>query len=130
VPFDLRGARQRQTTVRPELDACLKSLRKGDTLVVWRLDQLGRGLSYASHNRTPYMVDLREVSFADQSLVTWQTIPKFASRPKAIPVANLFLVTVVGLPTDNRRVQATYLDGVADTGVLSYQGIGLAFAVF
>jgi len=29
---------------RPELDACLRTLRKGDTLIVWKLDRLGRSL--------------------------------------------------------------------------------------
>lgn len=29
---------------RPELDACRKALRAGDTLAVWRLDRLGRSL--------------------------------------------------------------------------------------
>lgn len=31
---------------RPGLDACLKALRDGDTLVVWKLDRLGRNLKY------------------------------------------------------------------------------------
>jgi DNA invertase Pin-like site-specific DNA recombinase len=32
--------------MRPELQACLKALRKGDTLVIWRLDRLGRDLRH------------------------------------------------------------------------------------
>jgi hypothetical protein len=43
-----------KTTSRPELDACLKSLRKGDTLVVWRLDRLGRSLGALIHLKTDF----------------------------------------------------------------------------
>ena len=31
---------------RPELTRCLESLRTGDTLIVWKLDRLGRSLSH------------------------------------------------------------------------------------
>ena len=39
-------------TERPGLDACLKSLQEGDTLIVWRLDRLGRSM--------PHLVSLVE----------------------------------------------------------------------
>ena len=32
--------------VRPGLDACLQALGPGDTLVVWRLDRLGRSMAH------------------------------------------------------------------------------------
>ena len=34
---------------RPELDRCLAYLRRGDQLVVWKLDRLGRSVSHLVH---------------------------------------------------------------------------------
>ena len=51
-----------KNTARPELENCLKALRAGDTLTVWRLDRLGRSL----HDLTKIVNDLetRGVGFA------------------------------------------------------------------
>lgn len=38
-----------KTAARQELDHCLKALRAGDSLVVWRLDRLGRSLPDLVH---------------------------------------------------------------------------------
>ena len=49
---------------RPGLTACLKALRRGDTLVVWKLDRLGRDLRHlALHDGANQVrvVDLRYV---------------------------------------------------------------------
>ena len=47
---------------RPGLDSCLKALRSGDTLVVWKLDRLGRNLRHlvnVVHDLTERNVGLR-----------------------------------------------------------------------
>ncbi|MBE0011637.1 recombinase family protein [Arthrobacter sp. AET 35A] len=47
---------------RPQLAACLKSLRDGDTLVVWKLDRLGRDLRHlvnVVHNLTERGIGLK-----------------------------------------------------------------------
>lgn len=44
---------------RPGLDACLKALRAGDTLVIWKLDRLGRDLRHLVN--TVAELTLREI---------------------------------------------------------------------
>ncbi len=50
-----------KNTQRPEFEQCLKALRNGDTLVVWRLDRLGRSL--ADLVQTVTELEQRGVSF-------------------------------------------------------------------
>lgn len=56
----LSGAR----TDRPGLDACLEELRDGDTLLVWRLDRLGRSVRHL----VTLVEDLRERGVGFRSL--------------------------------------------------------------
>jgi DNA invertase Pin-like site-specific DNA recombinase len=56
---DLRSGRRDD---RPGLTACLKALRAGDTLVVWKLDRLGRDLRHlvnTVHDLTVHGIGLR-----------------------------------------------------------------------
>src|SRR5438128_2707777 len=41
-----RATTPRAWTARPGLEACLRALGPGDTLVVWRLDRLGRSMTH------------------------------------------------------------------------------------
>ncbi|MGU5767848.1 recombinase family protein, partial [Aeromonas allosaccharophila] len=43
-PTICNSAASGKSAARPELEQCRKALRAGDTLVVWRLDRLGRSL--------------------------------------------------------------------------------------
>lgn len=45
----------------PELEVCLKVLREGDTLVVWRLDRLGRSLDHLV--QIVHQLETRKIGF-------------------------------------------------------------------
>jgi DNA invertase Pin-like site-specific DNA recombinase len=49
---------------RPELEKCLENLKKGDTLLVWRLDRLGRSLPHL----VKLVADLRKKGIGFKSL--------------------------------------------------------------
>ena len=41
------------TKERPELERMIKMLRKGDVVIVWKLDRLGRSLKHLIYIRNP-----------------------------------------------------------------------------
>jgi DNA invertase Pin-like site-specific DNA recombinase len=58
---------------RPGLDACLNNLRRGDTLVAWKLDRIGRDLPHLInlvHELTKGGVELRVLAGAGASIGT------------------------------------------------------------
>jgi len=44
LPEDLHRHRHRDQADRPQWNACLADLRRGDTLIFWKIDRLGRNL--------------------------------------------------------------------------------------
>jgi DNA invertase Pin-like site-specific DNA recombinase len=58
---------------RPGLDACLKALRAGDTLVIWKLDRLGRNLRHLVnliHDLTRQAIGLKVLTGQGASIDT------------------------------------------------------------
>lgn len=53
-----------KNAIRPELEQCRKALRAGDTLVVWRLDRLGRSL----HDLVQIVADLERSGISFESV--------------------------------------------------------------
>lgn len=51
-----------KSAARPQLEACMKALRAGDTLFVWRLDRLGRNLANLIH--TAAELENKKIGFA------------------------------------------------------------------
>lgn len=67
---------------RPGLAACLKSLREGDTLVVWKLDRLGRDLHHlvnTVHDLTARRVGLKVLTGQGAAIDTTTAAGKLVS---------------------------------------------------
>jgi DNA invertase Pin-like site-specific DNA recombinase len=66
---------------RPGLESCLKALRSGDTLVVWKLDRLGRNLRHlvnVVHDLTERDIGLRVLTGQGAAINTTTTAGKLA----------------------------------------------------
>jgi hypothetical protein len=69
---DLRREEQWPNVDQPELTRCLDRLDEGDTLMVWRLDRLGRSLR-----------DLLEIVNTDQASCVMARIELFLQRDES-----------------------------------------------
>ena len=72
---------------RPQLEACLDYLRAGDTLVVWRLDRLGRSLRHLVD--VVAQLEQRQVAFESlrESIDTTTAAGKLQPRPPGVSAA-------------------------------------------
>ncbi len=71
---------------RPQLDECLSFLQAGDTLVVWRLDRLGRGLKHLIE--LVEQLEAREIAFRSLTEdIDTTTSATSASRERSTPTS-------------------------------------------
>ena len=79
-----------KNTARPQLEVCLKSLRDGDTLIVWRLDRLGRSLG----DLIRLTHELKERGLEHQCLKAWRNrgcklkAQRFGARDQLLRIGN------------------------------------------
>jgi DNA invertase Pin-like site-specific DNA recombinase len=93
---------------RPSLTRCVNTLQAGDTLVVWKLDRLGRSL----HDLITFLDDLKQRSIEFQSIteaintgtpvgrVMWQIIGALAELERSMIIER----TKAGVAAQGKRV--------------------------
>ncbi len=97
---------------RPGLAACLKALRDGDTLVVWKLDRLGRNLHHlvnTVHDLTARGVGLKVLTGQGAAIDT--TIRRAEARP---PRPSLVLARSASLANQGERPELSAERGRAE----------------
>jgi DNA invertase Pin-like site-specific DNA recombinase len=80
---------------RPGLAACLQSLREGDTLVVWKLDRLGRNLRHlvnTVHDLTSGGIGLRVLTGQGAAIDTTTARGRGTVRAKLKAVLRLYFL--------------------------------------